>query len=274
MTENQPEQPPQPQEPYPYPMDNERAETPTPTAGSAQTDAEPTPPAPGDPTGEADGTQHAQGMPAGELRADATVSQDPPPRSAVKADWVDHVAETTALSHEEAADMTKAELIETAQDPSAAGSADAGSPESTAGAAEPVPADEPVIITPVGQPPVGDPTAGSASGDATDGGQSAGSGAAPQPEQGDQVSGTAPVTMAEATSGGDPALSSVTVHPGILVRLRDIYAIVENWFARNPAISRELGADLKGAVGNAERLNDVAGAAPVGDTTEQTASTE
>jgi hypothetical protein len=75
---------------------------------------------------------------------------------------------------------------------------------------------------------------------------------------------TAPVTMAEATAGEDN-LSSVTVHPGVLVRLADVYAHVENWFARHPEVSRVLGAELKSAIGTAERVNSGGGYAPVGN---------
>ena len=64
-----------------------------------------------------------------------------------------------------------------------------------------------------------------------------------------------PVTMAEATAG-EAGISSVTTHPGVLVRLRDVHAAVENFFARHPVLARELGIDLKSALDALERPSD------------------
>lgn len=84
-----------------------------------------------------------------------------------------------------------------------------------------------------------------------------------------------PLTVADATAGDDPAnpLSSVTVHPGVLVRLADVLAHVENWAARHPEIERFLAFELKSNIASAERLNDIGGAAPAGDTQEQVTDT-
>jgi hypothetical protein len=73
--------------------------------------------------------------------------------------------------------------------------------------------------------------------------------------------------MAEATMGDDPdkPLSSVSTHPSVLVRLRDVYAHVENWAARHPEIARFIAADLKSSLSTAERVNEAGGAEPVGD---------
>lgn len=76
-----------------------------------------------------------------------------------------------------------------------------------------------------------------------------------------------PRTMAEATMGdtGEP-ISSTTAHPSVLVRLRDVYAIVENWAARHPEIGRFIAAGLKSDMSTAERVNEQGGVAPVGET--------
>lgn len=131
-------------------------------------------------------------------------------------------------------------------------------------------ADEPVIITPVEQP---DPTTADSS--APQDGPS--SDAPPAAE----VSGSdLPQTVAEATAtdpadpvSADNPLSSVTVHEGVLVRLRDVYAHIENWAARHPEISRLIGYDLKSALGTVERVGPNGEAAPVGDTSAQETAT-
>lgn len=50
------------------------------------------------------------------------------------------------------------------------------------------------------------------------------------------------------------ALSAVDVHPSVLVRLADVLAVVENWFARHPEVDRGSAADLKSSAGTIERL--------------------
>jgi hypothetical protein len=89
----------------------------------------------------------------------------------------------------------------------------------------------------------------------------------PSPGTGDgSGSSDVPRTMAEATMGdtGEP-ISSTTAHPSVLVRLRDVYAIVENWAARHPAIERFVAAGLKSDLSTAERVNEGGGVAPVGE---------
>ena len=140
---------------------------------------------------------------------------------------------------------------------------------------QPIRADEPVVLQPVEQNiQLGDQANAqdtvSAVPEAQD--PQVGGVGAEQPDVPDTEPVSPPVTMAEATSGGQAELSSVTVHQGVLVRLADVFAHVENWFARNPQVSRELGADLKSGLGTLERLNNVGGAAPVGDTAEQASS--
>jgi hypothetical protein len=114
--------------------------------------------------------------------------------------------------------------------------------------AEPFRADEPRVIDP-GQPR-----------DATDPEPLDAGNAEVRTEQ------NVPRTMAEATMGDNPdaPISSTTAHPSVLVRLRDVYAIVENWAARHPMIERFVAAGLKSDLSTAERVNDQGGVAPVG----------
>jgi hypothetical protein len=132
--------------------------------------------------------------------------------------------------------------------------------------AEPIRADEPVVLTPVDPTSPETPSAGSAGQDASSGQDAPGSTPA------DALPPDVPRTMAEATMGdtGEP-ISSTTAHPSALVRLRDVYAIVENWAARHPAIERFVAAGLKSDLSTAERVNEGGGVAPVGETQAQDA---
>jgi hypothetical protein len=64
---------------------------------------------------------------------------------------------------------------------------------------------------------------------------------------------TGPVTMAEATAGD----SNVTSHgtaASETVRLSDVLAHIENFFARHATLPRELATDLKSGLTTLERL--------------------
>jgi hypothetical protein len=58
---------------------------------------------------------------------------------------------------------------------------------------------------------------------------------------------------AEDSAPDSPGPHSTDTHPSIQVRLRDVLATVENWFARNPHIGQGAATDLKSALGSVER---------------------
>lgn len=237
------EQPQQPAEPYPYPMEPVRAAT-----------------------------------PAG---AEPPVQQPAPPAVAGSPESTEEAAETAPASSEQPPNPTPP--AGPAREPDAGDSQDAPGSE----IAEPVRADEPVIITPVEQEPAyGPANPATAEPPARQDGPASDAppaedppGYAPPPDAQPIDSGNAevvtdetlPKTMAEATMGDNPdaPVSSVHVHEGVLVRLKDVFAHIENWAARHPELARFIAADLKSSISTAERVNDQGGAAPAGDTTAQ-----
>lgn len=128
---------------------------------------------------------------------------------------------------------------DSAEDTTASASPEPAAPETLSSSPEsdqpePVPADEPVVITPVEQPD-------------------------PSPEQAGPTSDAPP---AEASSGPPPAAPDGQT---FLVRLEDVLAHVRNWFARHPEVAREAETELSSAITTSERLDAGGGAAPVGD---------